>query len=213
LETARLASLMVRFWYRLASKSDCTAADYTSPQVWSYFGATARLQPTAGVHALLPQRKRGAGSQSRGRADTRVHGHVHRLHLPRRGLASRGYVVASVDHTFEATAVEMPDGRLQTSHFGSHLTRYTPNDVDALTQVVRVRLDDLRLVLDELARLDRCRTVSSRGGSTCHGSRWQVTRWVDLLRSMRWRVSRGQAAFCWMRPRRPRGRRPCGNRS
>ncbi len=33
-------------------------------------------------------------------------------------LASRGYVVASVDHTYEATAVEFPDGRFVKSVFG-----------------------------------------------------------------------------------------------
>ena len=36
-------------------------------------------------------------------------------------LASRGYVVAAVDHPCEATAVEFPDGRVVKSAFGSHL--------------------------------------------------------------------------------------------
>jgi len=40
-------------------------------------------------------------------------------------LASRGYVVAAVDHTYEATAVEFLDGRLVKSVFGSHLAENT----------------------------------------------------------------------------------------
>jgi dienelactone hydrolase len=69
-------------------------------------------------------------------------------------LASRGYVVASVDHTHEATAVEFPDGRLEKSVFGSHLTKYVRNDAGALALAVSVRLEDLRFVLDELERLN-----------------------------------------------------------
>jgi predicted dienelactone hydrolase len=34
-------------------------------------------------------------------------------------LASRGYVVASVDHTYDASAVDLGDGRIARSRFGS----------------------------------------------------------------------------------------------
>ena len=36
-------------------------------------------------------------------------------------LASRGYVVVSIAHASDNTAVEFPDGRLTTSVFGSYL--------------------------------------------------------------------------------------------
>ena len=69
-------------------------------------------------------------------------------------LASRGYVVASVNHTHEATAVAFPDGRLEKSVFGSHLTQFVRSDAGALGFAVAVRLDDLKFVLKELERLN-----------------------------------------------------------
>jgi len=69
-------------------------------------------------------------------------------------LASRGYVVASVDHTYEATAVEFPDGRLATSLLGSYLANNWRVDHETLQFVVSVRLDDLRFVLNRLQRIN-----------------------------------------------------------
>jgi pimeloyl-ACP methyl ester carboxylesterase len=68
-------------------------------------------------------------------------------------LASRGYVVASVGHTYESTAVAFPDGRLAKSTLGSHLT-HARMDAETVSQVESVRLSDVRFVLDELARLN-----------------------------------------------------------
>jgi hypothetical protein len=62
--------------------------------------------------------------------------------------------VASVDHTYEATAVEFPDRRLEKGVFGSHLTSHTRSDPQALAYAVSVRLDDLRFVLNEFAALN-----------------------------------------------------------
>ena len=70
-------------------------------------------------------------------------------------LASRGYVVASVDHTYEATALEFPDGRLVYSGFGSHLGKKLLEDEQSLTFALSVRLDDLKFVRNELERLSR----------------------------------------------------------
>jgi dienelactone hydrolase len=69
-------------------------------------------------------------------------------------LASRGYVVVAVDHTGEATVVEFANGRLETSVFGSYLTRYTRNDAGGLGFAVAVRLDDLRFTMATLERLN-----------------------------------------------------------
>jgi dienelactone hydrolase len=69
-------------------------------------------------------------------------------------LASRGYVVASVDHTYEATAVEFPDGRLATSVVGSHLAENWRTDDETLQFAVSVRVDDLRFVLNELESMN-----------------------------------------------------------
>src|SRR5438876_4440435 len=69
-------------------------------------------------------------------------------------LASRGYVVASVDHTYEATAVEFPDGRFVKSVLGSHWDNTWRTDQQTLSSAVSVRLRDLRFVVDELERLN-----------------------------------------------------------
>jgi dienelactone hydrolase len=62
-------------------------------------------------------------------------------------LASRGYVVVTIDHTYE-TVVEMPGGRVTQ-----------PVDVPPTPATLQVTLDarvaDTRYVLDQLARLDR----------------------------------------------------------
>ncbi len=69
-------------------------------------------------------------------------------------LASRGYVVTSVNHTFEATAVQFPDGRLVKSVLGSHLGDKLRLDEQATSLAVAVRLSDLKFVMDELERLN-----------------------------------------------------------
>ncbi|WP_245667306.1 alpha/beta hydrolase family protein [Actinomadura macra] len=63
-------------------------------------------------------------------------------------LASRGYVVVTIDHTYEAEIVEFPGGRLET---GRRPAKPTEKDIVA---ALRVRQDDTRFVLNELARLD-----------------------------------------------------------
>lgn len=63
-------------------------------------------------------------------------------------LASRGYVVVSVDHTHEAAQVEFPGGRLARSTFPPQPTQ------DAMNKALEVRVADTRFVLDQLTRLD-----------------------------------------------------------
>jgi predicted dienelactone hydrolase len=69
-------------------------------------------------------------------------------------LASRGYIVVSVDHTYEATAVAFADGRMARSLYGSHLTRIVRLDESALSLAESVRVGDVRFVVDELQRLN-----------------------------------------------------------
>ncbi len=69
-------------------------------------------------------------------------------------LASRGYVVASVDHTYEATAVEFRDGRFVASAVGSHWNNTWRTDEQTLSFAVSARLGDLRSIVNELERLN-----------------------------------------------------------
>jgi dienelactone hydrolase len=68
-------------------------------------------------------------------------------------LASRGYVVGSIGHTYESTAVSFPDGRFARSVLGTLLTT-APIDERTISLVESVRLEDVSFVVDELARLN-----------------------------------------------------------
>ncbi|WP_203772799.1 alpha/beta hydrolase [Paractinoplanes deccanensis] len=63
-------------------------------------------------------------------------------------LASRGYVVAGVDHTYEAAAVTFPDGRVA----GCSVCRLEEAGKLDQEYLVRGRAQDISFVLDELTR-------------------------------------------------------------
>ncbi|KAA6215482.1 hydrolase [Streptomyces albofaciens JCM 4342] len=69
-------------------------------------------------------------------------------------LASRGYVVVSVDHTYEAPGVQFPDGRVARTRMPEEAGKaQRPEQVVALLKkLTAVRVADTRFVLDELAR-------------------------------------------------------------
>ena len=54
-------------------------------------------------------------------------------------LASRGYVVASVDHTYEATAEDFPDARFVKSLGGSYLDNSWRTDDQSVSLALSVR--------------------------------------------------------------------------
>ncbi|WP_242882246.1 alpha/beta hydrolase family protein [Actinomadura litoris] len=69
-------------------------------------------------------------------------------------LASRGYVVVSIDHTYDPSEVEFPGGRVETHA----QPQETPENIGALlAKEVAARSDDARFVLDEITRLNRGR--------------------------------------------------------
>ncbi|WLQ49986.1 esterase [Streptomyces poriferorum] len=73
-------------------------------------------------------------------------------------LASHGYAVVTVDHTYEATEVEFPGGRLATMRIFDGAPPSDPDAVSALLRkVVAVRVADTRFVLDRLPELNRTR--------------------------------------------------------
>ena len=146
--------LMVRFWYPTGVTSDCKPAEYTSPAVWSYFSELMGVP--------LPEVKTNSCE------DAIVASGAHPVVVFTPGytgtftdytflfedLASRGYVVAALNHTNEATATEFPDGRMVESIFGSHLGTRLRTDEEAYTSSVIARLGDLKSVLKELDHLN-----------------------------------------------------------
>jgi len=146
--------LLVRFWYPASLSESCQRAPYTSPAIWNYFSQLTKIP--------LPEIKTNScwnAPMANGAHPVVVFTHGYTGTFTDytflfEDLASRGYVVASVDHTYEATAVEFPDGRMITSVFGSHLGSKLRSDEQAMTSAVRVRLGDLKSVVDELQRLN-----------------------------------------------------------
>ncbi|MET9290820.1 lipase [Streptomyces sp. NPDC003077] len=67
-------------------------------------------------------------------------------------LASRGFVVVSVDHPYDAAGVEFPDGRLVAHHEPEGLQ--DGDDSDLLARYLPTRVADLRFVLDRLLDMD-----------------------------------------------------------
>jgi dienelactone hydrolase len=146
--------LLVRFWYPASLTQGCDLAQYTSPRVWSYFSLLAAIPLpevrtnscmeapiTDGAHPVV----------------VFTHGYTGTFTdytFIFEDLASRGYVVASVDHTYEATAVDFPDGRFVQSVLGSHLANTWRMDDQSLSLALSVRSQDLKFVANELERLN-----------------------------------------------------------
>jgi dienelactone hydrolase len=146
--------LLVRFWYPTLSGHDCQRAEYTLPPVWSYFSQLVRVPlPNDATNSCL---------------NAPITGGTHPVIVFTPGytstftdytflfedLASRGYIVAAVDHTYEATAVQFPDGRVVKSILGSHLGNTWRLDNKALSFSLSVRMEDLKFVVDELERVN-----------------------------------------------------------
>ncbi|MGB2662822.1 MAG: choice-of-anchor D domain-containing protein [Candidatus Acidiferrum sp.] len=147
--------LLVRLWYPAVGMENCARAEYAPVMVWQDF---SRL-----LGVRLPQ----VTTNSCWNLPMALGAHPVVVFTPGytgtftdytylfEDLASRGYVVASVNHTYEATAVEFPDGRFAESWFGSHLGNGTRSDEASMAFAVAVRLSDLEFVLDEMERLNR----------------------------------------------------------
>jgi dienelactone hydrolase len=146
--------LLVRFWYPTPAGEDCKPADYTSRAVWVRFSQLLAMPlPDVKTNSCLD------APMTDGLHPVVVFTHGYTgtftdytfLH---EDLASRGYVVASVDHTYEATAVEFPDGRFVKSLLGSHLSDDWKTDDETVSSALGARLDDLQFVLNKLERLN-----------------------------------------------------------
>ncbi|WP_431894111.1 alpha/beta hydrolase family protein [Nonomuraea sp. bgisy101] len=147
----RNRELMVSVWYP-ARPGDEPLAPYMTPNAAGYFDQGA---PAMG---LKPGQVDWAGVRTHARKDAAPKGRWPVvLYSPGWGslrtlgtstvedLASRGYVVVTVDHTHEAPFVEFPGGRLETAK--------RPQGDDYLRPGMETRLADVRFVLDRLPSL------------------------------------------------------------
>jgi dienelactone hydrolase len=168
--------LLVRLWYP-SSDSGCTRAEYTSAGVVHEFSrllATAlpRIVANSCLNAAV-----AAGAHPVVLMTPGFTGTFTDYTFLAEDLASHGYVVASVDHTHEAVAVEFPDGRVEKGLFGSGLTNYTRSDLGALRLAVSVRIADLRFVADRLAAM-------SAGGDAALAGKLDLSRTALLGHSL-----------------------------
>ena len=147
--------LAVRLWYPASLSQPCKPAEYTSPAVWAYFSQLAdvplfRVNTNSCANAPVTDASHPVIVFTPGYTATFTD-----YTFLLEDLASRGYVVASVDHTYETTAVEFPDGRLAKSIFGSHLGNTWRGDERTFSSAIQVRLQDIEFVLNELGKLNR----------------------------------------------------------
>lgn len=113
-------------------------------------------------------------------------------------LASRGFVVVTIDHTHDAQFVEFPDGRIATHAIPPPAG---PDDeAAALGRVLDVRVADTRFVLDKLTAISRGRNPDASGRALPRG----LAQALDLSRVGMFGSSLGGAAETMLADRRVR---------
>lgn len=166
----RTRELMVSLWYPARPGGDAPPAPYLPPLAARRFG-----ERTDALLGLAEGRVDWTGITSHARVGVPV-AHGRRRGLPVllfspgaeelrasgtmlvEELASRGYLVVAIDHTYEAREVEFPGGRLLTQQ----LPDLPPREL--LRLLIRTRVQDTSFVLDQL-------TVLARGGNPDAGRR------------------------------------------
>ncbi|MFB7471408.1 alpha/beta hydrolase [Kitasatospora sp. NPDC056184] len=155
--------LMVQLWYPALGAAGRPRAPYTTARVAAELdrialldaGTIARLRPTARLGApaapgalpllLLGHGRKGGRSNCTALAEE---------------LAAHGYLVAALDHTYDAAVVEFPDGRLVRS-----VLEDDPADWGATERTeISTRAADLRFVATELTT---GRTTRRHAGLPC----------------------------------------------
>ncbi|GAA2799641.1 lipase [Crossiella cryophila] len=143
--------LMVQVWYPAVPVGK--RAEYGDPAVSQHFAdlvtAVGMGQGEPFLHRVHPTSRNAAPVlpgrwplilQSHGRGTVRA-----ATTSIAEGLAARGYIVAAVDHTYDAAVTTFPDGRTVKANRTQEPTE------PELAAEVRVRVADLRFVLDQLS--------------------------------------------------------------
>lgn len=104
-------------------------------------------------------------------------------------LASRGYLVVTIDHTYDSSEVEFPGGRVVGGLLNQLFQQaQQPDEFQTLaTKIFDVRIADTRFVLDQLEALDRGTNPDTEGRPLPAG----VTGALDLRRTGMLGVSAG----------------------
>ncbi|MFE3027756.1 alpha/beta hydrolase family protein [Nocardia tengchongensis] len=157
---ARARELMVSIWYPAADRTAMPMRPWISePVAQAYSAGLAEIGPSAtGSWTLAPSHGRvdAAADSNGGRRPIVLFSPG--MGLPREAstaqaedLASHGFVVVAMSHTYESRVTEFPGGRLEKS--------LLPQTADAgqvkaeAEKALQVRVADTRFVLDRLADL------------------------------------------------------------
>lgn len=146
--------LLVRFWYPSDALQKCTPAEYTSRAVWNYL---AQLEKVAAPQVKTNSCQDAPVANGKHPVVVFTHGYTGTFTdytFLFEDLASRGYIVASVNHTYEATAVQFPDGRIAKSLVGTRFGSALQLDEKSTWFAVAARISDLKFVMDELGYLN-----------------------------------------------------------
>jgi hypothetical protein len=162
--------LMVSIWYPAADTWGYSLAPQMLPGAAAHFGsadgAAAQLYhvPPGKVDwAATPTSGHEGAPVARHRAPFPVVLYSPGLGEPRtwettlvQDLVSRGYVVVTIDHTYEASEVEFPGGQVIDSQLAAWSAQAEHNGtvLQLLEKIVAVRVADVRSVLDDLTALD-----------------------------------------------------------
>ncbi|SCF47265.1 hypothetical protein [Micromonospora mirobrigensis] len=177
--TPAYRELMVSLWYPATDVGRFPRAPHMLP------GAAAHFGSAAGVGTSLYHLPAGsvdfAATRTGGHRGAPVAGHGRRFPVvlysagagdPRtwgttvvQDLASRGYLVVTVDHTYDASEVEFPGGRVVGTVLPEAFEQaQQPDDFQRLgATIFDTRVADTRFVLDQLAALDRGTNPDAEG--------------------------------------------------
>ncbi|AYN43391.1 hydrolase [Streptomyces dangxiongensis] len=145
--------LMIQLWYPARAARDHRPAPWMSPGAVTFFEreqgipSGTLLLPTTHAHLAAPV--------DRGRCGRPVVLYSPGLRSDRslgtvliEELASHGYLVVAIDHTYDADQVEFPDGRVETFAITGDI------DDALIAKALAVRTADTRFVLDQLTALN-----------------------------------------------------------
>ena len=158
--------LMVQVWYPARDVRGYPRADWVSPGV-----AAVVNPPGSGLDLPVTHGHTGAPAAS-GRRPVLLYSPGFGLERTAstalvEDLASRGFVVVTIDHTHDAQLVEFPGGRLATQAIPQPSD---PAEADRiLAKVLDVRVADTRFVLDQVAAIGRGRNPDAEGRALPRG--------------------------------------------
>ena len=173
--------LMISIWYPAQNTAGYPLAPYMLPGAAASFGSRGgQAQQLLGVP---PNTVNWAAIRTGGRIGAPVARHDRPFPVvmfspdladprtldttPAQDLASRGYVVVTIDHTYDGSEVEFPGGQQVSSQLPRLLKQTPPARLQQTllawaNKDITARVEDTPFVLDELTALDAGRNPSAR---------------------------------------------------